>query len=279
VPLRFQREIGVITGLVGAAGGLGGFFCRRCSGVLKDLTGTYASGFVVLAVLCLWGMSLLVAVEWRVADDVGGVARDHSGGMTAQGRQKAKRQKAKGRNRLCVLGAPLWLWTALFVPIAAVAQSGAPSLPLAVAPLAIPGPYDSTIRLEIANRIRGEFVDWFATPPNGPNPNYRYNFLGNKFQLGVRVTRDPYELFVQFQDSTIANVPDNGVGVGSVYYANTHASLQNGAILRNAWVGTKRILDQPISGRAGRLLTATGSTCRRRRPTSTGSSTTASASD
>ena len=74
----------------------------------------------------------------------------------------------------------------------------------------------------------------------------------------MRVTRDPYELFVQFQDSTIANVPDNGVGVGAVYYANTHAALQNGAILRNAWVGTRRILDQPISGRAGRLLYSDG---------------------
>ena len=68
VPLRFQREIGVITGLVGAAGGLGGFFLPSLLGVLKDLTGTYASGFVVLAALCLWGMSLLVAVSgaWRM---------------------------------------------------------------------------------------------------------------------------------------------------------------------------------------------------------------------
>jgi hypothetical protein len=71
---------------------------------------------------------------------------------------------------LRALCAPLWLWTALSVPIAAVAQSGVPALPLAVPPLAIQGPSDSTIRLEIANRIRGEFVDWFATPPNGPNP-------------------------------------------------------------------------------------------------------------
>ena len=68
VPLRFQREIGVITGLVGAAGGLGGFFLPSLLGLMKDLTGTYASGFVVLAALCLWGMSLLVAVSgaWRM---------------------------------------------------------------------------------------------------------------------------------------------------------------------------------------------------------------------
>ena len=81
----------------------------------------------------------------------------------------------------------------LWRPVAAGAQGYAPPppapLPLAVAPLAVKGPYDSTIRLEVSNRIRGEFVDWFATPPDGPTPNYRYNFLGNKFQLGVRVTR------------------------------------------------------------------------------------------
>ncbi len=130
-----------------------------------------------------------------------------------------------------------------------------PPLPLAVAPLTAQGPYDSTIRLEIANRIRGEFVDWFATPPGGPNRNYRYDFLGNKFQLGVRVSKDPYELFVQFQDSTLAHVPDDGVGIGSIYYANTRRDLQNGAILRNAWFGAKRPFGlDGVSLRAGRML-------------------------
>jgi len=130
-----------------------------------------------------------------------------------------------------------------------------PTLPLAVPPLAVQGPYDSTIRLEVFERIRGEFVDWFATPPDGPNPTFRYNFLGNKFQLGVRIIRDPYEVFVQFQDSTLANIPDNGVGVGSIYYANTMRELQNGTILRNAWFGTKRPFEiDGVSLRAGRLL-------------------------
>ncbi len=81
VPLRFQSEIGVITGLVGAAGGLGGFFLPSLLGLLKDLTGTYASGFVVLAVLCLWGMSLLVAVSgaWRLTwAENGGLVRSRA---------------------------------------------------------------------------------------------------------------------------------------------------------------------------------------------------------
>jgi NNP family nitrate/nitrite transporter-like MFS transporter len=68
VPLRFRREIGIVTGLVGAAGGLGGFILPSLLGLLKDLTGTYASGFVVVAALCVWGMSLMIAVSgaWRL---------------------------------------------------------------------------------------------------------------------------------------------------------------------------------------------------------------------
>lgn len=97
------------------------------------------------------------------------------------------------------------------------------------------GPWGSTVAVEIFDRLRGEFVDWFATPPSSATPTFRYDFLGNKLQLGLRIKRKPYELFVQFQDSTIADLPRDGVGVGSVYFANTRRPLQNGAILRNAW--------------------------------------------
>lgn len=82
VPLRFQREIGVVTGLVGAAGGLGGFFLPSLLGMTRDLTGSYAGGFVALAALCLWGMSLMVAVSsrwrltWAARDAFGGAAEE-----------------------------------------------------------------------------------------------------------------------------------------------------------------------------------------------------------
>jgi len=68
VPLRFQHDIGVITGLVGAAGGLGGFFLPSILGLLRDLTGTYASGLVVFAAVGVWGMTLVLAVRggWRL---------------------------------------------------------------------------------------------------------------------------------------------------------------------------------------------------------------------
>ncbi|MFC4075906.1 nitrate/nitrite transporter [Salinithrix halophila] len=49
VPQRFGKEIGVMTGLVGAAGGLGGFFLPSLLGALKGATGTFASGYLVIA--------------------------------------------------------------------------------------------------------------------------------------------------------------------------------------------------------------------------------------
>ena len=49
VPQRFPREIGVVTGVVGAAGGLGGFFLPTLLGGLKELTGSFGWGFAVFA--------------------------------------------------------------------------------------------------------------------------------------------------------------------------------------------------------------------------------------
>ena len=49
--LRYQGMMGTASGFIGAAGGLGGFFLPFWFGLLKDVTGTYASGFLVFVVL------------------------------------------------------------------------------------------------------------------------------------------------------------------------------------------------------------------------------------
>lgn len=49
VGLRFAERIGVVTGVVGAAGGLGGFFLPTLLGTLKDAFGTYGAGLGVVA--------------------------------------------------------------------------------------------------------------------------------------------------------------------------------------------------------------------------------------
>jgi len=67
VPLRFRHEIGVVTGLVGAAGGIGGFFLAKTLGWSKLLTGGFTSGFLVFAGLALLGLIglALVKTRWR----------------------------------------------------------------------------------------------------------------------------------------------------------------------------------------------------------------------
>jgi len=49
VPQRFPSAVGPMTGLVGAAGGLGGFLLPFALGSLQGSTGTFAAGFFVFA--------------------------------------------------------------------------------------------------------------------------------------------------------------------------------------------------------------------------------------
>ncbi|RID88235.1 NarK/NasA family nitrate transporter [Peribacillus asahii] len=69
VPQRFQKEIGVITGIVGAAGGVGGFFLPNLLGSLKQITGTYAAGFTVYACIGIAALILLIVAQhsWKRA--------------------------------------------------------------------------------------------------------------------------------------------------------------------------------------------------------------------
>ncbi|MDJ1156996.1 nitrate/nitrite transporter [Chelatococcus sp. SYSU_G07232] len=67
LPQRFRREIGIMTGLVGCAGGVGGFFLAKTLGVAKGMTGSFASGFIFFGVLALLGFAglALVKARWR----------------------------------------------------------------------------------------------------------------------------------------------------------------------------------------------------------------------
>jgi NNP family nitrate/nitrite transporter-like MFS transporter len=67
VPQRFRREIGVMTGLVGMAGGVGGFCLASSLGVSRELTGSYQSGLLMFAVLAVVALAGLTGVKkrWR----------------------------------------------------------------------------------------------------------------------------------------------------------------------------------------------------------------------
>jgi len=67
VPQRFSREIGVMTGLIGMAGGVGGFILAAGLGTIKQHTGDYQLGLWMFAALGLLALLGLVGVKrrWR----------------------------------------------------------------------------------------------------------------------------------------------------------------------------------------------------------------------
>jgi NNP family nitrate/nitrite transporter-like MFS transporter len=63
---RYSKQMGTALGLIGAAGGLGGFLLPAWLGSLKDLTGTYEIGFLAFAALaCAALLSTLVPASRR----------------------------------------------------------------------------------------------------------------------------------------------------------------------------------------------------------------------
>ena len=67
VPQRFAGSVGIMTGIVGAAGGLGGFMLPSLLGFVKDKTGSFGIGFAILTMLMLTGVTVLLSLRryWR----------------------------------------------------------------------------------------------------------------------------------------------------------------------------------------------------------------------
>ena len=65
VPQRFRKEIGVMTGLVGMAGGVGGFYLAASLGYFKQVTGNYQTGLMIFAGLAMLAMIGLAGVKTR----------------------------------------------------------------------------------------------------------------------------------------------------------------------------------------------------------------------
>jgi NNP family nitrate/nitrite transporter-like MFS transporter len=67
LPQRFPNSVGMLTGIVGAAGGLGGFLLPSILGFLKDRTGSFGPGFAVLTILAIVGVATLANLRdhWR----------------------------------------------------------------------------------------------------------------------------------------------------------------------------------------------------------------------
>ena len=65
VPQRFRKEIGVMTGLVGMAGGVGGFYLAASLGYFKQASGSYQTGLLIFAGLAILAMIGLAGVKTR----------------------------------------------------------------------------------------------------------------------------------------------------------------------------------------------------------------------
>jgi NNP family nitrate/nitrite transporter-like MFS transporter len=65
VPQRFPDRIGIVTGVIGAAGGLGGFFLPFALGAVRDATGSYGAGLFGCAATFLVGTLVLLELGTR----------------------------------------------------------------------------------------------------------------------------------------------------------------------------------------------------------------------
>jgi NNP family nitrate/nitrite transporter-like MFS transporter len=71
IPQIFRREIGVMTGVVGAAGGVGGFYLPTVLGSLKGSTGSFGPGFLAFAVTAALALVLLLIAQGRLRSAAG----------------------------------------------------------------------------------------------------------------------------------------------------------------------------------------------------------------
>jgi NNP family nitrate/nitrite transporter-like MFS transporter len=93
VPEYFPKLAVTVTGLVGAAGGLGGFFPPLLMGVVQDATGSYAIGYMLLSEFALICLIVNVLVLQRGAELLtrAGDARD----ARARAAEEAERERQR----------------------------------------------------------------------------------------------------------------------------------------------------------------------------------------
>jgi len=67
VPQRFGKDIGIMTGLIGAAGGIGGFLLIKTLGWSKGAFDGYTAGFIIFACMVLIAIAGIsfVKTRWR----------------------------------------------------------------------------------------------------------------------------------------------------------------------------------------------------------------------
>jgi NNP family nitrate/nitrite transporter-like MFS transporter len=73
VPHRWQGKTGLMTGIIGCAGGIGGFYLPVIMGIAKETTGSYQMGFATFGVISAVALVLVLALQkqwltWAVVE-------------------------------------------------------------------------------------------------------------------------------------------------------------------------------------------------------------------
>jgi NNP family nitrate/nitrite transporter-like MFS transporter len=63
VPHRWKGKTGIMTGIIGAAGGIGGFYLPVIMGIAKESTGSYQLGFATFGVLAALAFILVATLH------------------------------------------------------------------------------------------------------------------------------------------------------------------------------------------------------------------------
>lgn len=79
VPHRWQGKTGLMTGIIGAAGGIGGFYLPVVMGIAKEANGSYQMGFATFGMIAAVALLLVVGLrgrwlEWATPDANGALA-------------------------------------------------------------------------------------------------------------------------------------------------------------------------------------------------------------
>ncbi|WP_297887863.1 MFS transporter [Sulfurihydrogenibium sp.] len=73
VPLRWPLATGITTGIIGSAGGLGGFILSQTFGLIKEGTGSFDLAYIIFGFVALFALTGLIILqkewnEWAIAD-------------------------------------------------------------------------------------------------------------------------------------------------------------------------------------------------------------------
>jgi NNP family nitrate/nitrite transporter-like MFS transporter len=63
VPHRWKGKTGLMTGIIGAAGGIGGFYLPVVMSIAKESTGSYQMGFTTFGILAAVAFALVVVLH------------------------------------------------------------------------------------------------------------------------------------------------------------------------------------------------------------------------